>query len=199
MSELIKNKWGVVLAVLALLVLLVFLWPEQTEQNTPSPTPRTPEPVETKKPAPSISSTENMQQSVAISNPPPAMEDDNEKPVEETPEPEEEAEEPANQNYILCEHIVSGESQYEFTGQIRLINKGTKPVYGWSVNWEYDDGSTIIEASDVALSGNNPYTGEYLGWNAEIPPGETVTFSFTGIKGGDSAPKRVNVTGKLCM
>lgn len=194
MSELIKNKWGVALAVLALLVLLVFLWPEQPEQNTPSPTPQTSEPAEIKNPTPPISSTENIQQPVTTSNNRPVVEE-----VEEPPEPEEEAEEPVNQNYILCEHIVSGESQYEFTGEIRLINKGTKPVFGWSVNWEYEDGSTIIEASDVALSGNNPYTGEYLGWNAEIPPGETITFSFTGVKGGDSAPKRVNVTGKLCM
>lgn len=197
MSESIKKKWGVVLAGLALLVLLVFLWSDKPAQPIPSPTPQTTESVETKMPTPTIPTTERKQ--LSVSNDRAVPQDDNEELEEEHPEPEVEADEPANQNYILCEHIVSGESQYEFTGEIRLINKGTKPVYGWSVNWEYEDGSTIVEASDVALGGNNPYTGEYLSWNAEIPPGETVTFTFTGIKSGDSAPKRVDVKGNFCM
>src|SRR5690606_23389828 len=108
---------------------------------------------------------------------------------EENFEQEEDKQDFRSKNQILCEHIVSGETQYEFTGQIRLINRGTKPVYGWSVNWEYEDGSTIVEASGVALSGNNPYTGQYLSENAEILPGQTVTFGFTGIKNSESAPR----------
>ncbi len=101
--------------------------------------------------------------------------------------------------YILCEHIVSGESQYEFTGQIRLINTGKKTVSGWSVTWEYEDDSSILAATDVALAGNNPYTGEYLSWNADIEPGETVTFGFTALKGGERAPLGVKVSGDFCM
>ncbi|SMF34216.1 Cellulose binding domain-containing protein [Alteromonadaceae bacterium Bs31] len=103
------------------------------------------------------------------------------------------------QNFVLCEHIVSGESQYEFTGQIRLINKGATTVSGWSVTWEYEDDSSILSATDVALSGSNPYTGEYLSWNADLEPGKTVTFSFVGLKGGDTAPLRVDVTGDICI
>ena len=110
---------------------------------------------------------------------------------------EEEADTP--KEFVLCEHIVSGETLYEFTGQIRLINKGSQTVSGWSVNWEYEDDSTILEATDVALAGNNPYTGEYLSWNADIEPGKTVTFSFTGLKGGDTAPLRVRVSGSICI
>jgi len=119
-----------------------------------------------------------------------------------TPEPSEAPAEEAPhkpKTFVLCEHIVSGETQYEFTGQIRLINKGSQTVSGWSVNWEYEDDSTILEATDVALAGNNPYTGEYLSWNADIEPGKTVTFSFTGLKGGDTAPLRVRVSGSICI
>ena len=199
MPELIKKNWWVALVGLALLVLVAFLWPKQPEQDAPTPTSQTTKSVETKKPVQTIPSTGKEQLPVAISDNSAVIENSNDELEEEPLEQEEESDEPANQNYILCEHIVSGETQYEFTGEIRLINKGTKPVYGWSVTWEYEDGSSIIEASDVALSGNNPYTGEYLSWNAEIPPGETVVFTFTGMKNGDSAPKRVDVKGKLCM
>ncbi|WP_052691938.1 cellulose binding domain-containing protein [Teredinibacter purpureus] len=117
--------------------------------------------------------------------------------VVEQEEPE--SEEPENKNFVLCEHVISGNSQFEFMGEIRMTNKGAESIYGWSVNWEYEDGSTIFESSDVALGGNNPYTGEYLSWNAEIAPGKTVKFKFSGIKGEDDSPKNVKVLGEFCM
>jgi len=116
---------------------------------------------------------------------------------EPTPPPGEEPEE--DNNPVLCEHIVSSESQYGFSGEIRLINTGEKAINGWSVTWEYTDGSTITDAEGVALAGNNPYTGEFLPGNARIEPGETVKFSFTGLKGGDRAPLGVLVKGESCM
>ncbi|MBX2858170.1 MAG: cellulose-binding domain-containing protein [Cellvibrionaceae bacterium] len=104
-----------------------------------------------------------------------------------------------NRNKVLCEHIISGETRYEFNGQIRLINKGSEPIYGWSVEWRYPDGSTLFDSAEVALAGNNPYRGEYLDSNAEIAPGKTVTFYFSGIKGGESSPININVTGDFCI
>ncbi|WP_188149604.1 cellulose binding domain-containing protein [Teredinibacter waterburyi] len=101
--------------------------------------------------------------------------------------------------FVLCEHIISGVSQYEFTGEIRMTNKGSESINGWTVHWEYEDGATIFESTDVALSGNNPYTGEYLSWNTEIAPGKTVKFSFSGLKGDENAPLGVRVSGEFCM
>ncbi len=199
MPEFIKKNWGVILIGLALFGLVKFFWSEQAEQQVPSPAPQVKE-VETeipRQPVPSV--RKEKRPPVNVNNDQVDVEEANEKPEEEPFELEENEPEPASQNYVLCEHIISGEAQYEFTGEIRLINKGTKPVYGWSVSWEYDDGSTIVQTSGVALSGNNPYTGQYLSENAEILPGKTVTFGFTGIKGGDSAPRGVNVTGDICM
>ncbi|WP_018014912.1 cellulose binding domain-containing protein [Teredinibacter turnerae] len=121
-------------------------------------------------------------------------------PLESAQEPAQpKPDKPTDKQFLLCEHIISSVTQYGFTGEIRLINKGNHPVNGWSVTWEYPDGSAIIDADDVALSGNNPYTGEYLSWNAEIAPGQTVTFKFSGVKGGENAPLGVKVTGESCM
>lgn len=195
-----KTVWLVLIVGVAVLVGVVIFFPRQpvstpaiipltdkTESVKTSPTVATPVPVQqpqqdatpTKIPS-AESTTESIKQPEAPQLPP--------------------REHPTEKQFLLCEHIISGVTQYGFTGEIRLINKGKKTVNGWSVTWQYDDGSMIIDAEDVALSGNNPYTGEYLDWNAEIKPGETVKFKFSGLLGGEGgAPTNIRVTGDSCM
>lgn len=189
-----KNGW-LVLAGLVLLVLVKFLWPDDTEEQVLHVEAKPVEKREIEIPKPTTP--------VATNKPTQVTTIEHSEPVESTEEIDEEIffeeEVPEKRKYVLCEYIVSGETQYEFTAQIRLINKGSEAIYGWSVQWEFEDGSTIISASNVALGGSNPYTGEYLSSNAEIAPGETVTFSFTGAKAGESGPKGVKVEGEFCM
>lgn len=195
MLDVIKKNWLIVIAVIVLVLVTRFFWPEQAEQETPAPSPEPVKTVEPTRPKPAPEPADPKPQIATLQEPlPEVSEDDYEEEVYEEAE-----EEPQKRNFVLCEHIVSGESSYEFTGQIRLINKGGEPIYGWNVTWEYEDGSTIIEATGVALAGNNPYTGQYLPENAEIAPGKTVTFSFTGVKGGDFGPRGIEVKGNFCM
>lgn len=151
-----------------------------SEQPVPSPTLVAPAPVA---PVVNTPATRAVEKAIVAA------------PAQGQPQPDK----PTEARFLLCEHIISSATQYEFSGEIRLINKGQKTVNGWSVSWEYEDGSTIIDTDDVALSGSNPYTGEYLSWNAEIPPGETVTFRFTGLKGTANPPLGVRVRGRSCM
>ena len=196
MLNTIKKNWWIVFLGLTALVLITFLWPDYPEEQAPSPSPPPRETVVVEKTASTAPVVSNKQTEIDVVESP-APEKDKETFVDDVIFEEEEV--PAKRNFVLCEYIVSGETQYEFTAQIRLINKGTKPIYGWSVNWEFEDGSTIVESSGVALGGNNPYTGQYLSSNAEIAPGKTVTFSFTGLKAGENGPKGVKVEGEFCM
>lgn len=195
MLDLIKKNWQIIILGLLILVAIKYLWPQQAEVQEPIPAPKPTNSVVYEEPEPPAPiEVGKPQKSVTIESF--ASENDKEELVEEVFVEEEL---PAKRNYILCEYIVSGETQSEFTGQIRLINKGTEPIYGWSVQWEFEDGSTIIDTSGVALGGNNPYTGSYLTENAEIAPKKTVTFYFTGVKAGDSAPRGVKIEGEFCM
>lgn len=195
----IKKNWWIVLAAAVLLLAIKFLWPSDPEEQV-LPAPPKPEKkaeIQKPKPVPPVEKIKHVQPPAADI---PELEDVREENIEDISYVEEfEEDVPEKRNHVLCEYIVSGESRYQFTGEIRLINKGFKPIYGWSVQWEFEDGSTIIEATDVALAGSNPYTGEYLESNAEIAPGETVKFSFTAVKGGDTGPKGVKVEGEFCM
>ena len=163
--------------------------PPEPHANTPQPPAPSALPLKANAPLPSMQPAHTL---ASIAKPQP---ESIPSPAPPTPTPVQTF---VEVNSVLCEHIVSGESPEEFTGQIRLINKGKETIYGWSVEWSYPDGSTLLNSSGVALAGNNPYTGEYLENNAEIAPGERVTFSFTGIKGGDSAPRNIQVTGDIC-
>lgn len=196
MLDLIKKNWVFVLALAVLILAAKLFWPENPDEPPVTPEPEVLETVEAERPepspVPSVSPAPVQAAPVVVET-----KENIEEPQEEIYPEEEEA--PQKRNFVLCEHIVSGESRYEFTGQIRLINKGTEPIYGWTVTWEYEDGSTITEATGVALAGNNPYTGQYLSENAEIAPGKTVTFSFTGVKGGEYGPRGIDVKGNFCI
>jgi len=197
MLDSIKKNWQIIILGLAVLAAIKYFWPRHAEVPEPPPASKPMEIVVVDEPEPPISVEISKPISTPIVTSENAQSENEREQVAEEVVVEEGV--PAARKYILCEYIVSGETQYEFMGQIRLINKGSKTIYGWSVQWEFEDGSTIIESSGVALGGNNPYTGEYLSSNAEIAPGKTVTFFFTGVKAGDSAPRGVNVEGEFCI
>lgn len=96
-----------------------------------------------------------------------------------------------------CEYIISNEWNTGFTATIRITNNGTTAINGWTVNWEYADQSRVSNAWNVNFSGENPYAASNLGWNAAIPPGDSVEFGFQGTKGAGSASTPV-VTGNVC-
>jgi hypothetical protein len=97
-----------------------------------------------------------------------------------------------------CEYEVSNQWGNGFTAAIRITNNGTNPVSGWSVSWNYTDGSRITNSWNASVTGNNPYTASGGGWNATIQPGQTAEFGFQGTKGGSGSVQVPVVNGAVC-
>lgn len=98
---------------------------------------------------------------------------------------------------VSCDYVVSNEWNSGFVADIRLTNNSANIVDGWTVSWDYADGSTIEQAWNAEISGTGPYSASGVGWNQSILPGQTVTFGVKGAKGGAEAPM-VELMGDIC-
>lgn len=96
-----------------------------------------------------------------------------------------------------CSYVVNSQWQNGFTAVIRIKNTTNQPINGWSVNWQYTDGSVITNSWNAALSGTNFYSAQNLNWNSNIQPGQTVEFGFQGTKPAGEASVPV-ITGDVC-
>ncbi len=97
-----------------------------------------------------------------------------------------------------CSYVVNSQWGNGFNASIRIKNTSTQTMNGWSVNWQYKDGSKVTNLWNASLSGSNPYNAKNLGWNAIIQPGQTVEFGFQGSKPAGVAIIPV-VTGNACQ
>lgn len=104
--------------------------------------------------------------------------------------------EPVTGGDSTCEYIVSNSWNSGFVAEIRIMNRGTTPINGWNVSWNYTDGSAVTNAWNTVLAGTGPYSASNLSWNAAIAPGETATFGFQGTHAGSTSS--VAVTGDVC-
>jgi len=96
-----------------------------------------------------------------------------------------------------CEYIVANDWGSGFTATIRITNDGTAPVSGWSVNWNYSDGSRVTSSWNATLSGANPYSAAPLNWNSNIAVGARVEFGVQGTNGGSKSQVPV-ISGAVC-
>jgi hypothetical protein len=101
-------------------------------------------------------------------------------------------------NDNACEYIVQNEWDSGFTAVIRIHNRGSTPINGWNIGWEYTDNSAIGTIWNAALSGSNPYTADSLNWNAVIYPGQSVEVGILGDKSPPPAVQPPLVTGPEC-
>ncbi|TQV73385.1 hypothetical protein FKG94_16905 [Exilibacterium tricleocarpae] len=95
-----------------------------------------------------------------------------------------------------CAYEVVSEWNTGFSGKIVISNTGTTAIEGWTVNWNYSDGTVLTEVWNAQSSGS--YTATNLSWNATIAPGASVEFGFNGTKGGATAELPA-VTGSVCQ
>jgi cellulase/cellobiase CelA1 len=94
--------------------------------------------------------------------------------------------------------VITNEWSDGFTGAIRISNDGSSAINGWSVSWNYTDGSRVTSSWNANVSGSNPYTATNISWNGAIQPGQTVEFGFQGTKGGSGNAATPTVTGSVC-
>ncbi|MES2825139.1 MAG: cellulose binding domain-containing protein [Pseudomonadota bacterium] len=97
-----------------------------------------------------------------------------------------------------CSYVIGSQWGNGFTAAIRVKNTSTQTLNGWSVNWQYSDGSKVTNSWNATLNGSNPYNAKNLGWNANIQPGQTVEFGFQGSKPAGAAVVPV-VSGVICQ
>ncbi len=98
-----------------------------------------------------------------------------------------------------CEYVVQSDWNTGFVAAVRITNDTNTAINGWSVNWNYSDGSTRTSGWNANVSGSNPYTATGVGWNNQINPGQTIEFGVQGNKGVANSPaQRPIVTGALC-
>jgi len=93
--------------------------------------------------------------------------------------------------------VISSQWKGGFNGAIRITNNKTTAINGWSVTWNYTDGSRVNGYWDAAVTGTNPYVATNLSYNAIIQPGQTVEFGFGGTNGANRA-STPTVTGAVC-
>lgn len=98
----------------------------------------------------------------------------------------------------MCSYHIQNQWNNGFTAAIRIKNISTSAINGWSVNWQYTDGSKITNLWNANFSGANPYTATNLNWNTNIQPGQTVEFGFQGSKSAAVAVVPV-VNGTICQ
>ncbi len=92
-----------------------------------------------------------------------------------------------------CSYVITNNWGSGFTGAIRITNKGTAAINGWTVNWKYTKGTSLSGTWNANVSGS--YSATNLSWNALIQPGQTVEFGFQGVHSTAEIP---SVTGSVC-
>lgn len=96
-----------------------------------------------------------------------------------------------------CVFAVTAQWQGGHNGSLKMTNRGTTEVNGWTVNMAYGDGSKITNIWNATITGSGPYVAKNVNYNAKVAPGQTVEFGFSATNGG-SAPSAPVLTGTLC-
>ncbi len=96
-----------------------------------------------------------------------------------------------------CDYNIINDWGSGFQAEIKITNNEAQPVNGWTVGWQYTDGSSITGSWNATVSDSSPYTASALTWNAKIATGESVAFGFTGTNGKTAASVPM-VTGAVC-
>ncbi|HTF96334.1 MAG TPA: cellulose binding domain-containing protein [Cellvibrio sp.] len=104
----------------------------------------------------------------------------------------------ANISYAAkCEYIVANDWGSGFTATVRITNNGTSGISGWSIGWNYSDGSRVTSSWNATLTGSNPYSAAPLNWNSNIAVNSSVEFGVQGTNGSGKAQIPV-ITGAVC-
>ncbi|MFJ7962114.1 cellulose binding domain-containing protein [Streptomyces sp. NPDC096324] len=96
---------------------------------------------------------------------------------------------------------ITNQWQGGFQADVSLTNTGSSAWTGWNLGWSFTDGQKITQLwnadhtqSGAAVSARN------VGWNANVAPGSTVGFGFTGSwTGTNTKPSVFKLGGQACV
>lgn len=90
-----------------------------------------------------------------------------------------------------CTQVITSDWGTGYTAAIRFTNKGSSAVNGWTIGWQYSDGTKVKDSWNASVTGTNPYSATNLSWNGVVQPGQTVEFGFNADKGSAIASSPV--------
>lgn len=94
-----------------------------------------------------------------------------------------------------CKYLVTNSWGGGAIATIEITNNSTAAINGWNVNWSYNNNS-ISNLWNADLIGTNPYSASNLSWNANIQPGQTISFGMQVNTNG--AAETPTVSGNVC-
>ncbi|MGY4275035.1 hypothetical protein ACVILE_001215 [Streptomyces sp. M18.1] len=87
-----------------------------------------------------------------------------------------------------------------FQADVRLTNTGTAAWRGWSLDWSFPGGQEVTQMWNAEHTRSGTVvTARNVGWNADVAPGASVSFGFTGSwSGTNAAPASFAMGDRVC-
>lgn len=95
-----------------------------------------------------------------------------------------------------CKYVVTNNWGSGATANIEITNRGTSPINGWSVRWNYVN-NRLAGSWNATITGSNPYNASNLSWNGSVQPGQTVSFGLQ-VNANNGSIETPAVTGAVC-
>ena len=87
---------------------------------------------------------------------------------------------------LSCVYVVTNSWGNGYQGAIRVTNKGTSTINGWSATWQYAGANRLTSSWNATITGTNPYSANSLSWNTNLTAGQTVEFGIQGNTNGSA-------------
>ncbi|MFD5628659.1 cellulose binding domain-containing protein [Streptomyces sp. NPDC127072] len=107
---------------------------------------------------------------------------------------------PAPTGSCAVTYTITNQWSGGFQADVRLANTGTTPWSTWSLNWAFPNGQTITQLWNAAhTQSGTTVTAKNTTWNANVAPGSSVNFGFTGTwSTSNNKPTRFGVGDQVC-
>ncbi|MFI0450372.1 glycoside hydrolase family 9 protein [Actinomadura sp. 6N118] len=99
------------------------------------------------------------------------------------------------------DYTIHGSWTSGFTTQVTVRNTGTTAINRWALKWSFLGGQKAGNTWNATLSQDGAtVVAKNRSYNKKIPPGQTVTFGFTGTNplGANPAPDLFTLNGAAC-
>ena len=85
---------------------------------------------------------------------------------------------------MSCVYVVTNSWGNGYQGAIRVTNKGTNIINGWTATWQYAGANRLTSSWNATITGTNPYSANSLSWNTNLTAGQTIEFGIQGNTNG---------------
>jgi mannan endo-1,4-beta-mannosidase len=87
---------------------------------------------------------------------------------------------------LSCVYVVTNSWGGGYQGAIRVTNKGSNTINGWTATWQYAGANRLTSSWNATVTGANPYSATSLSRNGSLAAGQTVEFGIQGNTNGSA-------------